>query len=275
MAKYIYTYCNICGNETRRRVETRYGESEATVRETVAGCKKCKTMSYMELDAEKWRRRDEAELLRLQLEREHEEQEAREERRQAASIAAQIIKQQQKAEEEQRAIDEELRQMKADFDQLMFMAQQPVEQRASQPKLTESQEALIKALQMLAAREEVQKAAQQLQHTETSQELTESQEALIKAVKLLADRQEAYEAAQQSHHAETSQTLTNEFSTHEATYPLPPTPRPVKRTSAAPPLKLEDDQDEWGIGDYLVVAVVTAASIVAVIFCAGFLSSLF
>ena len=239
MAKYIYTYCNICGNETRRRVETRYGESEATVRETVAGCKKCKTMSYMELDAEKWRRRDEAELLRLQLEREHEEQEAREERRQAAAVAAQIIKQQQKAEEEERAVEEELRQMKADFDQLMFMAQQPVEQRASQPKLTESQEALIKAIQMLAAREEAQKAAQQSQHTETSQ------------------------------------TLTNEFSTHEATYLLPPSPQPVKRPSAAPPLKLKDDQDEWGIGDYLVVAVVTAASIVAVIFCAGFLSSLF
>ncbi len=257
MAKYIYTYCNICGNETRRRVETRYGESEATVRETVAGCKKCKTMSYMELDAEKWRRRDEAELLRLQLEREHEEQEAREERRQAAAVAAQIIKQQQKAEEEERAVEEELRQMKADFDQLMFMAQQPVEQRASQPKLTESQEALIKAIQMLAAREEAQKAAQQLQHTETSQELTESQEALIKAVKLLADRQEAYEG------------------TPGATHHTPPTPQPVKRPSAAPPLKLKDDQDEWGIGDYLVVAVVTAASIVAVIFCAGFLSSLF
>ena len=273
MAKHIYTYCNICGNETRRSVETRYGESEATVRETVAGCKKCKTMSYMELDAEKWRRRDEAELLRLQLEREYEEQEAREERRQATAIAAQIIKQRQK--EEELAVEEELRQMKADFDQLMSMAQQPVEQRASQPKLTESQEALIKAIQMLAAREEVQKAAQQLQRTETSQELTESQEALIKAVKLLADRQEAYEAAQQSHHTETSRALTNEFSTHEATYPSPPTPRPVKRTNAAPPRKLEDDQDEWGIGDYLVVVVVTMVSIVSLIFCAGFLSSLF
>lgn len=41
MARHIYTYCSVCGHEKRRFVATRYGESEATIRETVAGCGRC------------------------------------------------------------------------------------------------------------------------------------------------------------------------------------------------------------------------------------------
>jgi len=41
MARHIHTYCSICGHEQRRWVNTRYGESEATIRETVAGCGRC------------------------------------------------------------------------------------------------------------------------------------------------------------------------------------------------------------------------------------------
>lgn len=246
MARLIYTYCNICRHEHRRWVDTRFGESESLIRETVAGCRNCQEpapgsaldQKITELAKEETRKntlkymRDQIAARRAESEREQRVQEPQRKQKQQQEVDLDDI--------DTWVLDDHsrelLREWRENNKNVQFQPPQPPPPPpvVQQPQPQQQPEELSKELQAIVAA--IYALAEQVQDTQEPQLVNEPQ-SNVSVVKTVTQ------------------------------------PSPVKHVNNYS--SQHETDDEWGIGDYAVVAVFTMLVIVAGIFAYGYISSLF